>query len=283
MTPVDHFTGDSHAHSVDQHSIAAAPAELVQITPNSGSIQNLPFDFQEANFGLSSSYVVEDFTSFIDSIPLPSNPFSPVYQPLPNFNDFTFPLTPSIADTPYVETNLNQQSTLPAPVLAPTAEIDDSNSSRFGSRLPSLHRDELPLHSSAEQHSRLFVSELCRDHFVSALEGYSNVLAETFELPSRLALSRFIIGYVSNFHNHYPFVHIPTLAIEEMTLELLLSLTAIGALYCREPDSSLLLFQAAKAVALESVRRYDVAKGPNGSILNSRGSLSNFDVSLAEN
>lgn len=57
------------------------------------------------------------------------------------------------------------------------------------------------------------------------------------------------------FHDHYPIFHKPTLDFERMSLPLFLSIAALGARYCREPDTSMRLYQVAKPVTLEHFRR----------------------------
>ncbi|OOF95576.1 hypothetical protein ASPCADRAFT_208056 [Aspergillus carbonarius ITEM 5010] len=50
-----------------------------------------------------------------------------------------------------------------------------------------------------------------------------------FALPSRCALVRYLEGYFRGFHDHLPFLHVPTFRPEALELELLLSLAAVGA------------------------------------------------------
>jgi hypothetical protein len=50
-------------------------------------------------------------------------------------------------------------------------------------------------------------------------------------------------------------MHIPTLDIENVSLQLFLSMAALGARYCREPDTSLSLYRIARTITMEHVRR----------------------------
>ena len=50
-------------------------------------------------------------------------------------------------------------------------------------------------------------------------------------------------------------MHMPTFNTDTMTLPLFLSMAALGARYCREPDTSNSLYQLAKVVTLEHIRR----------------------------
>ncbi|KAJ5303248.1 hypothetical protein N7476_010047 [Penicillium atrosanguineum] len=83
---------------------------------------------------------------------------------------------------------------------------------------------------------------------------YSNVVPDP-SLPSRHALSRCLTGYLTGFHDHYPVVHKPTHDVESMGAPLFLSMAALGARYCREPDTSMRLYQLAKPVTIEHFRR----------------------------
>lgn len=89
----------------------------------------------------------------------------------------------------------------------------------------------------------------------SKLDEFSGVLPKTFELPSRHTLSRFLEGYINGFHEHVPFLHIPTVQIVNLAPELILALAAIGAQYRFEGHRGNGLWYASRAVAVEQVRR----------------------------
>ncbi|RDA84611.1 hypothetical protein CP532_6042 [Ophiocordyceps camponoti-leonardi (nom. inval.)] len=101
-------------------------------------------------------------------------------------------------------------------------------------------------------------------HRVSALEyasiknridEYSAVLPRDFVFPSRHTLARFFDGYVFGFHEQLPMLHLPTLALVELSPELLLAILALGA-QCRfESNRGHALWYAAKAVVMEQIRR----------------------------
>ncbi|KAJ6134852.1 hypothetical protein N7512_000012 [Penicillium capsulatum] len=98
------------------------------------------------------------------------------------------------------------------------------------------------------------VTAQCRENILRLLNGFANVVPSP-SLPSRHALSRCLTGYLTGFHDHYPIMHKPTLDINTLTLPLFLSMAALGARYCREPDTSMQLYQIAKPVTLEHCRR----------------------------
>ena len=95
------------------------------------------------------------------------------------------------------------------------------------------------------------------DHNIikNRLEEFSSVLPTDFVCPSRHTLARFLEGYVSGFHEHLPFLHLPTLAPAELSPELILAILAVGAQYRFESHRGNALWYAAKAVALEQIRR----------------------------
>lgn len=87
------------------------------------------------------------------------------------------------------------------------------------------------------------------------LEEFSSVLPADFICPSRHTLTRFLEGYISGFHEHLPFLHLPTLSPGEMSPELILAILAVGAQYRFESHRGNALWYAAKAIAFEQIRR----------------------------
>lgn len=144
--------------------------------------------------------------------------------------------------------------------------------SRFGSRLPSLEpEDYLPNQRSKNDPTEccspwastnpgrclLEVTAECRKNVMTKLAEYANVIPEHFILPSRHALNRFVEMYIGGFNKHNPVIHLPTLVLDSIVVELFLSIVALGARYCREVQTSLDLFRVAKAIAFERIRRWD--------------------------
>lgn len=147
-----------------------------------------------------------------------------------------------------------------------THESQDERSSlsRFSSRLPSLQPEQRDVSSfdgprtpeeSAMNGPPWMIS--ARDHRViqSKLEDFFSILPSGFSLPLRRTLSRYLEGYISGFHEHMPCLHIPTLVAVNCAPELLLALAAVGAQYRFESYRGNRLWYAARAVALEQLRR----------------------------
>lgn len=136
-----------------------------------------------------------------------------------------------------------------------------STFSRFASRLPSLQPEERlpakPLGSTNNflAHSVFDVSSAARELILDRIAFFDNVVPEDFVLVSRHAISRYLNGYVTGFHKHMPFLHIPTFRFATASIDLVLAVAAVGAFYCREPDKALNIFQVALTIALERVRR----------------------------
>ncbi|KAL1840888.1 hypothetical protein VTJ49DRAFT_7630 [Mycothermus thermophilus] len=95
------------------------------------------------------------------------------------------------------------------------------------------------------------------DHAVikNRLDEFSSTLPGDFVFPSRHTLNRFLEGYISGFHDNLPFLHLPTLSPTDLSPELLLAILAVGAQYRFETNRGHALWYAAKAVALEQIRR----------------------------
>ncbi|KAK8111430.1 C2H2 transcription factor [Apiospora kogelbergensis] len=89
----------------------------------------------------------------------------------------------------------------------------------------------------------------------SRLEEFSSILPNDFVFPSRHTLTRFLEGYVSGFHDHLPILHLPTISVVDLSPELLLAILAVGAQYRFENHRGNALWYAAKAVAMEQIRR----------------------------
>ncbi|ROT36646.1 hypothetical protein SODALDRAFT_282057 [Sodiomyces alkalinus F11] len=133
--------------------------------------------------------------------------------------------------------------------------------SQYPSRFPSVQPDgregpEGPPRSGDEPRAPpLRIS--AADHTVikNRLEEFSSVLPNDFVFPSRHTLTRFLEGYIGGFHEYLPFLHLPSLTPAEMAPELLLAILAVGAQYRFESHRGHALWYAAKAVALEQIRR----------------------------
>ncbi|KHO01732.1 uncharacterized protein MAM_00733 [Metarhizium album ARSEF 1941] len=87
------------------------------------------------------------------------------------------------------------------------------------------------------------------------LDEFSAVLPSDFIFPSRHTLSRFLEGYIGGFHDHIPFLHLPTLVPVDVAPELLLAILAVGAQYRFESNRGYALWYAARTVALEQIKR----------------------------
>ncbi|KAK4189339.1 hypothetical protein QBC35DRAFT_380504 [Podospora australis] len=134
--------------------------------------------------------------------------------------------------------------------------------SAFPSRFPSLQPDgrEAPDGPARSQEDAPRASNWrisAADHTVmkNRLDEFSSVLPNDFVFPSRYTLTRFVEGYISGLHDQLPFLHLPTLMPAEMSPELLLAILAVGAQYRFETNRGHALWYAAKAVALEQIRR----------------------------
>ncbi|KAL2266051.1 hypothetical protein VTJ83DRAFT_5403 [Remersonia thermophila] len=129
--------------------------------------------------------------------------------------------------------------------------------SRFSSLAPDL-RDpsgEGPKNEDSPRVPSWRISAM--DHAVikNRLDEFSSTVPSDFVFPSRHTLNRFLEGYISGFHENLPFLHLPTLSPTDLSPELLLAILAVGAQYRFETNRGHALWYAAKAVALEQIRR----------------------------
>lgn len=175
-------------------------------------------------------------------------------------------LAPTRRDLPPV-----QAQNVPRPDVAVTERADLS---AFTSRLPSLEPDEqgeafqlkddqnVRTPSWTTQNPRrcfLEVTHECRQRLLLDMADFNNVVLDDFMMPSKHALNRFVYIYIASFYEHNPVLHLPTVSLETMAVELFLAIACIGAHYCGEIDTSSKLCQVARDMAFERLRRVDSA------------------------
>lgn len=74
------------------------------------------------------------------------------------------------------------------------------------------------------------------------------VLPSSFSLPSRHTVSRFLEGFFRSYHDHIPFLHIPSSSASSLGTELILSLAAVGAFYRFEDAKGYMIYHAARTL-----------------------------------
>lgn len=205
------------------------------------------FDFEDS---------LQDLANFMDNGALSSYHFSSLIsaeQPIPFFSPES--LTQTGEPFPTTEPSI--------PPRAPQAleqQEDSSSFSRFGSRLPSLQPEESPSAPQNEQYPQKALSDLNtedRQAVAVKLSEFSHAIPTNFQLPSRLALSRYLAGYVNGFHEHLPFLHIPTISVHNCCIELILAMAAVGAQYCFEGQKGVELFHVSQSIAMQRIRQRD--------------------------
>lgn len=256
----NHSGADSANQTTDHSFLEGVPSYL------------FPAELDVGNFDPFTSAFTQDFSTFLDSVPSLASPFSSTHQPLPVlFSDVQTGLRTSTNDSAYNQVH--------AGMVIPAADTSISNPSatesslsRYGSRLPSLALEDSreaihPQARSSTRHQRreFFVSADCRQSLLDQLVDFPGCVAMDFVIPSRHALSRLVGGYFQNFHDHYPFLHAPTLRLELLKPELLLAIAALGARYTREPDIGVELYRVSRAIAMERIsrRQVDVFQKPS--------------------
>ncbi|CAG9951986.1 unnamed protein product [Clonostachys rosea f. rosea IK726] len=179
---------------------------------------------------------------------------------------------------------------LPHPQLDPEHNHDETLS-RFASRLPSVvpHAEEdrdpetRPGHQddriprTANDASRKPTKPWClsRDDYrriASSLRRHQSLLPPDFEIPTRHALCRWIEGYFSGFHEHLPFIHLPTINPVTEPPELILAIIAVGARYRFQRQQSHSLYKAARSLVDYQIQQQDAYFTPP-SVSNNPGIL----------
>lgn len=82
-------------------------------------------------------------------------------------------------------------------------------------------------------------------------------LLETFRLPNRSVLNRYLSTYFNLFHHHLPFLHPASFNPTEVAAPLLLSVLSIGALYTFEHDQAYMLHIGAKVLVNQFLQKKD--------------------------
>ncbi|KNG51655.1 c2h2 type zinc finger domain-containing protein [Stemphylium lycopersici] len=203
----------------------------------------------ESIFGES----LDSLTAFLDSEPLDSYHFSSLInteQPMPFFSPDSFGYGQQELPEP-------KGPMAPTPSWRQTQQDEPPSLSRFGSRFPSLQPDDPPREHATRKRPIADISHDDRQKIVEMLTQFSSVIPTDFVLPTRLALCRYIAAYINGFHEHMPFLHIPTMSVDTCSVELLLALAAVGAQYTFEGEKGVELFTVSKAIATERIRKRD--------------------------
>jgi hypothetical protein len=143
------------------------------------------------------------------------------------------------------------------PGQAQTHAEEGYSLSRLGSRFPSLQPEDLTDEGGIRKRRLADISHSDRESIERKLEEFSEVLPDDFKLPTRLALCRYIAAYITGFHEHMPFLHIPTMSVETCSIELVLALAAVGAQYTFEGEKGVELFRISRSIATQRITRRD--------------------------
>lgn len=196
---------------------------------------------REDHHALPSGYAPSTHQSFPDDYNLFLDDFAPTPHFLP----------------PHFEPDSGAGHWLRSPANRGLSKPASHFTSRFGSLAPD-HREPHEPGSRSDDPSRshaLRISIADHNTIKNRLDEFTSVLPNDFVFPSRHTLMRFLEGYISGFHEHLPFLHLPTLSPVDMAPELLLAILAVGAQYRFESNRGYALWFAAKAVAFEQIRR----------------------------
>lgn len=85
---------------------------------------------------------------------------------------------------------------------------------------------------------------------------------EGFRLPAVGVLNLYTSAYMSGLNQHLPFLHLPSLDLNQMDVALLLSICSIGALYCFEKELARKLHEAANVFLTEVSPLFASPKNP---------------------
>jgi hypothetical protein len=174
--------------------------------------------------------------------------------------------------------------------------VEDGALSRYASRLPSvqpqpehnrmnpnesgdysLHGEASRICPSPRRNQPWRISREDYQLILTSLKSYSTLLPSDFEFPSRHALCRYTEGYFSGFHEHLPFMHLSTVSMVTIAPELILAIAAVGAQYRFQRTESYRLYDAARALVEQQIRRRD-GYGAPPSVLSDPSMLSDGNL-----
>jgi hypothetical protein len=59
-----------------------------------------------------------------------------------------------------------------------------------------------------------------------------------FQFPRVNDINRYVSAYISGLNQHIPFLHLPTLNLNDLQMAKLLAMCSLGALYCFEKENA---------------------------------------------
>ncbi|KXJ96112.1 hypothetical protein Micbo1qcDRAFT_231222 [Microdochium bolleyi] len=197
----------------------------------------LAHDFYDGSQDVAGFDHFREFANFIDGVGLPAE-WSPYFQG-PDFGEEMLDSQPQPTTGTSTPGGRNGRPGTPFGCWLPTVPGGSKIAEPYSdTRLRGEDKGLHPLRVNDEQRSFIQLQ----------LEAFRDVLALDFQLPSRHALTRYVISYFQGWHLHMPFLHQPTWRISKCPVELVLAVATVGAQYCFEHRVSEKLFYAAKAV-----------------------------------
>jgi hypothetical protein len=268
----------SHCHDFDpshqavDHTLAMPATHVMQDTSTYQAEQH-SFLPSHTNF----QYETDDLDLLWGNLDLDIGPVSASTQfpiPFPQFaqeisQDF-FDFTPEVrTETEDFQDGTTQDEDPCDPV---TTSGGSGPLSRYGSRLPSVQpenqdeqgeptasinslRVDRPARDEKTPNCPWRLTRPQYDQVVANILEHSSVLPADYTLPSRHALNRYVEGYFTGFHEHLPFLHVPTISMASSRPELVLAIAATGAMYRFEEDRSRLLYSLAKLLVEDRLER----------------------------
>lgn len=108
--------------------------------------------------------------------------------------------------------------------------------------------DDMP--PAAAANAPQLIHEAERVEILERIRSYDaeGAIPESFRLPPRPALNRFLATYFGLFHHHLPFLHPTSFAPTRVAAPLLLAVLSIGALYAFDQDAAYMLHIGSKVL-----------------------------------
>ncbi|KAJ5616873.1 Zinc finger C2H2 [Penicillium hordei] len=102
-------------------------------------------------------------------------------------------------------------------------------------------------------------NDMERNYVVDRVQGSDSLgaLPDTFQLPSTIALNRYLSTYFNLYHPHLPFLHQESFKPSQVPAPLLLAVLSIGALYTFEREHAFMLHVGSKVLVNQFLQHKD--------------------------
>ncbi|KAM0306922.1 hypothetical protein ACHAPM_001500 [Fusarium culmorum] len=229
---------------------AADSLQAFEFPWNDFPIDNQPLPTTFLNTDLSLVDISEQHVRLPSPPPPPPPPHPPAFPQADRQSDIgssrEIPTDPNL-NIP-ININLSQETSQTRPVVSRLPSLEPSSSSRLNALEPTASYQQYLAPGQISSSCPWRISPEVYQALARRVASLTSTIPHPFNFPSRHTLSRYLEGYFRGFHAHMPMLHVATLTLETLGLELTLALAAVGALYRFEHAKGIELYRVAKVL-----------------------------------